>query len=250
MHKNPGYFKETEFITKLNNKKFKDLSKNFKHMINEIFGVVEDNEIIECFYHYGYQKPDVKIKCKGREVFVSIKSGRATEIHEESIKDFVLFLKDEGVSREALKTILFYIYGDGTYDGSGKVRYDYNELRLRLKTRIKLLNIELNKSKEFIKKVIDRCLFKGAKESNTEADYIYFGDVEYGVVCNKKQIFKHIDLRTWAYMNNPHIGPLQFRPHARYINKEVKNEKYRHILDIWWANLFEDLQYISNRYDG
>ena len=35
-----------------------------------------------------------------------------------------------------------------------------------------------------------------------------------------------------------------------YINKEVKNEKYRHIIDIWWANLFEDLNYISNRYDG
>ena len=250
MHINPGYFKEKEMVTKLNNKKYKDLSNNLKHMITEMFGVVEEDEIIECSYHNGYQKPDIKIKCKGVEVFVSIKSGKATEVHEESVKDFILFLKSEGISKESLKTILFYIYGDGTYDGSGAYRYDYNELRLRLKTRIKLLNMELNKNKDFIKKVVERCLFKGNKESNVEADYIYFGDCEYGVICSKKQIFKHIDLRTWAYMSNPHIGPLQFRPHARYINKEVKNEKYRHIIDIWWANLFEDLNYISNRYDG
>ncbi|MGM9874166.1 MAG: hypothetical protein ACI31G_04620 [Bacilli bacterium] len=250
MHKNPGIFKEEEFVFKLNNKKFKELTNNFKNMINEIFGVVDDNQLIECSLHPGFQKPDVKIKCADREVYVSIKSGRATEIHEESVKDFVLFLKAEGISRESIKTVLFYIYGDGSYDGSGKRRYEYNELRMMLRTRIKLLNIELNKSKDFVKKVIEKYLFKGSRKEFIEADYIYFGNADYGVICNKKQIFKHIDVKNWSFMSNPHIGPLQFRPHARYINKPVKNEKYRHIVDIWWANLFEDLDYISSRYNG
>lgn len=79
---------------------------------------------------------------------------------------------------------------------------------------------------------------------------IYHGDIHYGVVCSKTQILKHIDYRNWAYMNNPHIGPIQFRAHARYIGKEIKNEERRWEIDFWWANLGADLDYIAERYDG
>ena len=51
-------------------------------------------------------------------------------------------------------------------------------------------------------------------------------------------------------MDNPHISPIQFRPHARYIGKEIKNEKRRWEIDFWWANLGADLDYIAERYDG
>ena len=112
------------------------------------------------------------------------------------------------------------------------------------------LNKELNANKQFVKAVIERCLFKGTWEGNIEADYIYHGDVNYGVVCSKAQIMKHVDKRTWEYMDNLHIGPIQFRPHARYINDRIKKEEYRWKVDFWWAKLSADLEYIAERYDG
>ena len=97
---------------------------------------------------------------------------------------------------------------------------------------------------------IYRCLFKGTQEKNIEADFIYHGDVNYGVVCSKDQIFKHVDRRSWDYMDNLHIGPIQFRPHARYTNTEIKREEKRWKVDFWWARLPADLDYIAERYDG
>ena len=135
-------------------------------------------------------------------------------------------------------------------DGSGEKRMDYRQLIHKLAPRIVELNKELNSNKAFVKEFIYRCLFKGTQEKNIEADYIYHGDINYGVVCSKDQIFKHVDRRSWDYMDNLHIGPIQFRPHARYTNTEIKKEERRWKVDFWWARLSADLDYIAERYDG
>ena len=134
-------------------------------------------------------------------------------------------------------------------DGSGKKRYDYIEIRRALDKRIKDLNKEFNSNKDFVKAVIERLMFKGGQEDNIEADFIYHGDIHYGVICSKSQIFKHVDHRDWDFMDNLHIGPIQFRPHARYVDGDTKKEKSRWKIDFWWATLAADLDYIAERYD-
>ena len=250
MHKNIGRLKEDEFVFALNNKKAGDLSHNLKHILREMFGLFKENDIVKCGLVEHYQKPDFYIEFKGQTKYVSLKTGRATTVGEEGLKQFLSFLRELHLSLEGQRTFLYYHFGDGTLDGSGEKRMDYLELMRKLGPRIAKLNKELNCNKDFVKEMIYRCLFKGTQENNIEADYIYYGDVNYGVVCSKRQIFKHVDRRTWEFMNNLHIGPIQFRPHARYINTEIKQEERRWKVDFWWANLSADLEYIAERYDG
>ena len=49
-------------------------------------------------------------------------------------------------------------------------------------------------------------------------------------------------------MGNPHIGPLQYRPHAKYVKKAIYNEKRRQKIILHWANLSKDLEYIYDRF--
>ena len=250
MHKNIGRLKEDEFVATINGKKAKDLSHNLKHTLREMFGLFDGEEVLKSGLVDKLQKPDFYIEYKGIRKYVSLKTGRAETVSEEGLKQFLAFLRSWNLSIESQKTFLYYHFGDGTMDGSGKERMPYFDLVAILKDRILALNAELNRSKDFIKEVIHRMLFKGTVEANIPADYIYFGDVNYGVVCSEAQIFKHVDRRTWEYMDNPHIGPIQFRPHARYIGSQIKKEKSRWKVDFWWANLSADLEYIAERYDG
>lgn len=250
MHKNIGRLKEDEFVFAINDKRAEDLSHNLKHILREIFGPFDGKEVLKCGLVEKLQKPDFYIEYKGVRKYISLKTGRAETIAEEGLKQFLEYLRSWNLSVESQKTFLYYHFGDGTMDGSGTRRYDYFELIAKLSDRIKKLNEELNESKDFVKDMIHRCLFQGTVETNIAADYIYFGDINYGVVCNEKQIMKHVDRRTWEYMDNPHIGPIQFRPHARYINTTIKKEQSRWKVDFWWANLSADLEYIAERYDG
>ena len=140
MHKNPGRFHEDEFVAAINGKRAGDLSHNLKHMLKEIFGIFDPNEILKCELVEHYQKPDFFIEYKGNRKYISLKSGKADEIAQIGLKSFVLYLRECGISKRSQQTILLYHFGDGTNDGSGKSRLDYNELRLLLKERLKELN--------------------------------------------------------------------------------------------------------------
>lgn len=250
MHKNIGRLKEDEFVEAIDGKRAEELSHNLKHILREMFGLFDGKEILRCGLVEKLQKPDFYIEYKGIRKYVSLKTGRAEIVSEEHIIPFLKYLRTWHLSEESQKTFLYFHFGDGTMDGSGAQRIDHHTFMAKLGPRIALLNQELNQNKDFIKDVIHRCLFKGTLETNIEADYIYFGDVNYGVVCSKTQIFKHVDRRDWSFMDSPHIGPILFRPHARYINKPIKKEALRWKVDFSWANLSADLEYIAERYDG
>ena len=250
MHQNIGRYKEEEFVRAINGKKVEDLSHNLKHMMREIYGFFEPEEIVSAGLVENFQKPDFYIEYKGDRKYISLKSGRATTVGEEQLKSFVLYLRGKGISKESQKTILYNHFSDGTMDGSGKERIDYITFKASLNDKIKLLNEELNRDKKFVIDFVVRHVFKGTVETYQEADYIYFGDVNYGVVCSKAQVIKHLYRRDWSFMDNPHIGPLQFKAHARYVGKEIKYEHKRWMVDIWWANLGPDMQYIAERYDA
>ena len=249
MPTNQGTFKEQEMVERLNNKKISELSNNLKTLMIALFGVLDDKGLVQCKLIDGSRKPDFVIIYKGQKRYISMKTGRAEVVHEEYIDTFITFLRSLGVSERTLETMLLYQYGDGTIDGSGEDRYNYNLLRVMLDTRIKEANEELNKDKELLIKVIDRCVILGTVEDPIPIDAIYFGDYVFGEVATKRQILRHIKIKNWDWMNNLHIGPIQIRPHARYIGKEIKNPMYRKRTECYWANLSSDISYISHRYD-
>ena len=254
MFKNPGILREEEFVHAFDGKKIDDLGYNQKHMLRQMFGIFDPEKTLKAELVDGFQKPDIWLEYDGQRKYISIKSGKAVVVGMENVKKFIRYLREWHLSEESQKTILLFHFGDGTVDGSGKERYDMDLFRVKLKKRIEALNEELNDNPEFVKEFVERYLFKGTQPNYIPADYIYFGDVNFGTICSKTQVMKHIGRRArenhWRFLFNPHVGPLLFRPHARYTGKEIKDESKRWEVNIYWANLFADLSYIAQRYDG
>ena len=170
-------------------------------------------------------------------------------MHEEQLDRFIQFLKECGISDESINTYLLYHYGDGTIDGTGKRRMNSIEVRFAYDEKIRKMNDEFNSSKEFIKKFADRVMFQGVNPSASMAEYIYHGDVDYGIFCSRNQFRRHIEKKSWEYMQTcVHVGPFVIRPHARYSNKEIRDEEYRHTVVINYPRFVQDLAYISSRY--
>ena len=248
-HINPGLRKEEEIVLALDNKRVDELKQNFRYLLREMFGPLDDNEVVHANLVGGYQKPDFYIEYKYRRIFVSMKSGGAKIVHQEKLETFIEFLKEKGVSKTCIEIFLLHHFGDGTTDGTGDERLSYSELQYRYKDKIRWFNKEVNVDKDLVAAVIDRCVFTGSQPGNIPADCIYFGDKNYGSICSREQVRKHMFWKSWLYMDNLHIGPLQFRPHARLLEKR-ENEEGRMKVDAWWANLEADISFISERYNG
>ena len=150
MHKNIGRLKEDEFVAAIDGKKAKDLSHNLKHTLREIFGLFDGEEVLKSGLVEKLQKPDFFIEYKGIRKYISLKTGRAETVSEEGLKQFLAYLRSWNLSTESQKTFLYYHFGDGTLDGSGKERLAYFDLIAKLKDRIIALNAELNENKDFI----------------------------------------------------------------------------------------------------
>lgn len=250
MKYNNGIEKEQEFVYSLNNKKYGELSNNLRHMIKQIFGFLSDDEIIKSELIPHYQKADFSITVKGITKTISLKTGRTTVVHSEYFKTLIPFLKKMGVSEELTNFIQFYCHRDGTIDGTGDDDISYIDMKIKYKSEIDKFNSEMIKNKLLVKELIKRCLFNGTENNVIKADYVYFGTINFGSLVSEMQVMKHIERRKWAFMDNPHIGPLQFKSHYHGKQEDEHRQKQKYECVFWWANLGPDIEYISERYDG
>lgn len=118
---NLGFIKQEYLINTLNNKTMKQLSKNYFNLIKSIFKnkKFSEDEIIKCKKIGGNVKPDLSITLKDTIKNCSYKTGKNISIHQEKLDTFVEFSKSIGANDKEIKAIKYYIWGDGTYDGSG-----------------------------------------------------------------------------------------------------------------------------------
>lgn len=250
MPQNDGNLKEQEVIYALNNKRTSELTNNMRCLVRSLFGVLDDNKIVKCYKVDDANKTDFVVEYDDRIRNVSMKSGRAVIVHNEILNNFINFLSNYGISKRTLDTICLFHYGDGTIDGSGKDnRQSYNEVVAGLQDRINEANDELNSDMDFIIEVLDHCMFKGSNINNIRADCVYFGDKDYGIVATRNQFIKNTKRRGFDFYSHLHIGPLLFRPDARYVDKEITHERKRNRIVAYWPNLREDIEYMSKRYN-
>lgn len=250
--RNKGIIVEKEFEKNLDGIRFNRLSPNFKDMIREMFGGISPFAKITCERTRNFIKPDVVIGIKRTKLrkFVSIKSGGSICLQEENIFTFIDFLRECGTPEKHIQTLLYYQFGDGTLDGTGKKRYDYESVVHALNSRIKEFNHFFDNNVDIILKVVMRVCFDGVNPEADKADYIYSGDIDYGVIVSRAQMTKYINTKSFSFYDHLHIGPLFFRPHARYVNGKGSYEDKRYVINVFWSKLHEDIRYISNRYNS
>lgn len=247
-YQNNGFLKEDQLVMSLDKKKYSQISFAFRPILISMFGNLNDDDIIYCYKFEDYTKPDFVIEVKDAKHFVSMKT-TSVYVHQEKIESFIMFLKELGISDKTCETFLKYQFGDGTTDGSGHHRDPYNVVFARLQADIQEANRELNADQEIMWKVISRCLFQGVNQKAIPADYLFMGDAQGGHIVSKGQVYKYIRLKNWDFIENLHIGPLLFNPHARYVDKDVP-ERFngRFLVDAKWPNLDKDIMYIERKF--
>ena len=251
MKPSEGFLVEDKFVEEINNKNVNDLNSNLKHLITFAFPLFNKNQNLKCAKMDSLIKPDICIYQGNKYNFVSIKSGFCEQLHMENVHSFVEFLEKNGIDKHTIETYLLYHYGDGTIDGSGKNRMSSVETKFTFNERIREMNEVFNKSKDFIKKFADRVIWQGVDEHANRAEILYHGDTDYGVFIARSQMRKHIENRTWFYMDKcVHIGPFVVRPKARYANGEIKNPENRQMVNVSYPRLIFDMQYIAKQYSN
>lgn len=247
---NIGVFKEEEMAILFHQKRYKDLSNNSRNVINNMFGHVSDDSIIHCERVLGNMKPDLKFTIGEETHYLSMKSGSNGIVHQENVFNFCHHLRKIGISDYTVDTILLFHFGDGTKDGTGIKRYPYKKVTSALEKRIIYANEELNENRKFVIHIVNRMIFKGSKEDNILAEYVYHGDAEYGVIVSRKQVLLNAKYNQYSFLDNLHIGPLIMHPHARYVGKKIKSEKKRNTIEFHWPNYFTNLRKIAVRYNS
>ncbi len=213
MGANKGHANEYEIINAMNGKKISELPRHFSKWLFLLFNNV--STLLEVKKLNNEQKADILIKGGECKRYISIKSGDSNSFHSEPISSFIPFLRSLGVSEITLRTIVFFHFGDNTFDGTGKTRFTSKELRRVSPERYKKASIEFS-DQNIIKEVIERCVTKGRFRSNHTIDGIYHGTVNQRIFLSFDAIHKTL-LRTSNRRKNGtiNIGMLTYQPGSR-----------------------------------
>jgi hypothetical protein len=240
-----GFDNENEIIKAINGKRFVELNDNLQTFINDIFSFDQAcDDILICKKEGGMNKSDIKIIFCGSNKTFSIKMGTGNSVHQENLEGFLLFLKNNyNLSSVVQDDIRFFVWGDGTLDGSGDIKNRLNVKEMQNKHPDKISRIQhfFNQHK---RDLIKRFVITGVK-SHSDAEYIYYGSAYKGfwasmgsvldLLCNSK----HRNRGALA------IGKLTFQAWNRNINGGDKSENKRGVIQLKWGSVGEDIKKIS-----
>lgn len=243
-----GFDNETLLMNALANKKYSELNDNLKKTVTYISEKpIDDNEIINAYKIGGVNKTDLVIEFNSTPYNLSIKKGTDNSVHQEKVEDFISFLKEEYNIPDDLKNdILFFIWGDGTLDGTGEVSDRLSAIQFKNKYPDKIENIR-KFFHEHKRELIERFLIKGLR-SDSSPDYMYYGTPEEGTIVNANDALDWLSDDANEKTGTPlPIGRLTFQAWNRNINGGDKSEKKRGVIQLKWASVGQDLKTISER---
>lgn len=236
-----GFENEDRIIEALNGKMFEDLDENLQQLIISSFS--NYGAVIECIKQAGQNKSDLKISIGNESHTYSIKKGTGNSIHQEPIEPFLEFLAQNYSIDEQMKNNLrLFIWGDNTLDGTGEIFDRLSAPQFKKKHPQVVESIQ-----EFFNTIkyplIKRFLIEGV-QSNSSAEFVYYGTQENGVCCKSNKI---VD---WIANNNSKgaisIGKLTFQAWNRNINGGDKSEKKRGVIQLKWGSIKDDIVVIAN----
>lgn len=234
-----GYQNEDEFVKLLNNKKVCDIPYDLQLFIYDLFKYISYNNTIKCFKDYTKRKYDIVIIINNYIRRISIKKGIKCSVHNEPISEMIHFLIENKMPKEMIINFLKYHYADGTTNGTGSNRITANEYKKKNQKEIDKINEFINK-KSFLYKAIDRFVIKG-RNSKYKIDAILYGVPNDFLWIKRKNIYQILLQNINNYSTAIHFGRLTYQPLSRCINYNSKYEKSRHISQIKWYNISDDI---------
>ncbi len=239
---------ETQFVTAINGKKFGELKGNMPFLISRIFPGIKKSDLILAQKADPRGKSDVSVFTNEGKAEISLKSVNGDLVHSSPNEKFISYLYHQGVSESSLKTLLYFLYRDGTTDGSGERKWNYDETMFRLSKRIADFNEEVNSDRDLLQDCLDLALFRGNNADLPPANWLYHGSLESGLAVSRYQV------TIWAkrvlnmdFIRNPHIGPLHIRPYAQTMKETSRNKEKLDWLRLKWVGMDSNLDFISRK---
>jgi len=240
-----GFQNETDLVTALDNKHFKEINSNLQNFIHFICDNVSESDIILCKKIGGQCKCDLEISVKSTLFHLSLKKGSGNSVHQEPIDTFITHLKDTVPMSGSIEDFLkFFVWGDGTTDGSGekKDRLSASEIKNRYPEKIEAITSFFLANRESL---LHRFLFSGI-EDNVPVDGLYYGTSKKGLWAWSKEIKDF--MRSQNNTSPLSIYNLSFQAWNRAINGT--SEHKRGVVQLKWASLERNLQSIKENRDG
>jgi len=243
-----GHQKELDLINAINGKKFYELNQNLRSMINFMFGLVSETEVLHAQKCDPAAKPDFWVEVRGKKHYVSMKTGAAKVVHKESLSTFCSFLREHHMREEIIQKYCFYHFGDGTLDGSGSRRLSHDEILKQYPQEIHELNLGFNEDENLVIDLVMRVVFDGNNPLLPKAEFLYHGDINEGVICDRQQVFERLQRQDYSFFRNPHFGMIFVYPYARYIDFRDYDPKKRFFVSFEWVKIKEDIKYLSKKF--
>lgn len=240
-----GFDNETLMLEALDNKKFSELNTNLQQMIVDMTeNTVLSNTLIKSYKKGGVNKTDLVIEVEGKKFNISIKKGGGNSVHQEDVEEFIDFLKEEfNINENFANDIRFFIWGDGTFDGTGNIsdRLRASELKEKYPQIV-------NNMKKFFylhkRDLIERFVIKGPKSSSSP-DFLYYGTPDKGIIVKSEDVLNWLSDDKNEKTRSPlPIGGLTFQAWNRNINGGNKSENKRGVIQLKWGSVGKDLPII------
>lgn len=246
--KDPKNYRPQDYEVKeaLDGKRFDALTPALQNYVGSLFPRVRQDDVVACELCDKYEKPDVRIVVGDEARFVSLKSGRSKSIHYEPVENFILFLRELGVSVKTQKVLLLFHYGDGTLTGKGETRMETSEVMERYASPIRAAIQEINQPK-ILRACLKRFVFTGTEKRQHAADTISFGDITTFLSVSKDEVFDFVMRQNYGHIRAVHIGPMLISPWLRNVKHIEESEWKRGIIHVTWPYLLTDIQRMIKR---
>lgn len=234
-----GFANEIEIIDYLNKTRlFDNLNNNFKVFLEFLFNENLTGKTIFSYKPEKQVKPDIAIIINNNTKYVSVKKGSGNSVHQEKLKEFEKFLDNCNISKKIIEYLKEFHYGDGSIDGTGKLRIKATQWQKENFEKIKMINSSFN-TQNMLRKFFDRFLFVGNIPGAPIVDVIYHGNIEKGLWANKTEIINYL-------LNNPvssttvHFSNLTYQVWNRNLKFNPNTEDRRHIMQVKWTSITKD----------
>ncbi len=239
---------ETNFVTAVNGKKVGELNPNLSSLFEKIFPGIQKSDLILAQKADPRGKSDVSVFTNQGRAEISLKSMNGELVHSSPNQKFMDYLYEYGVSESSIKTLLQFLYRDGTTDGSGEKKWSYEETMFRLAPRIKDFNEEVNANRDLLQDCADLALFRGNHPEIHPANWLYHGTLDSGLAVSRYQVSIWTSkIVNMDFIRNPHIGPFHIKPFAQTMKENAINKDKLHWLRLKWVCMDANLVFMVEK---
>lgn len=246
-----GFENQDKLISIIDGTRVCDLPLAVKNIVLSMFPNAATTEIARAIkLSTADTKARIAIEINGERKNLSVFMGSGNAVHQETLKNFIEFCKDE-LKMELFEetSLLKIMYGDGTITGQSDVSdrlKNTAEVKRKYAEDVKIAQDFFDKHK---KELVERFLVygKAGKIKNIKSDYIYYGTDVTGRILPYPTVVDYIISQEGSESALLSVGSLTSQPWNRNPEGKANLESRRHSIQIKWGGMKHDILEMANK---